>query len=60
MLVRSNPEVAKHLLASAEADLAKRWKLHAYLASMPGNDQLQEAIAQEVRSDRPDYHVPWT
>jgi pyruvate-ferredoxin/flavodoxin oxidoreductase len=49
MLVRSNPEVAKHLLASAEADLAKRWKLHAYLASMPGNDQLQEAIAQEVK-----------
>ena len=49
MLVRSNPEAAIHLLASAEADLAKRWKLHAYLASMPGNGQLQEAIAQEVK-----------
>jgi pyruvate-ferredoxin/flavodoxin oxidoreductase len=50
MLVRSNPESAKHLLALAEADLAKRWKLYEHLASMPGDAKVLEAIAQEVKN----------
>jgi pyruvate-ferredoxin/flavodoxin oxidoreductase len=50
MLVRSNPESAKHLLGLAEAELAKRWKLYDYLASMPGDGKVQEAIAQEVKN----------
>jgi pyruvate-ferredoxin/flavodoxin oxidoreductase len=50
MLVRSNPESAKHLLGMAEAELAKRWKLYDYLASMPGDAKVQEAIAQEVKN----------
>ncbi len=50
MLVQSNPEAAKHLLGLAQAELAKRWKLYEHLASMPGNGQVVEAIAQEVKN----------
>jgi pyruvate-ferredoxin/flavodoxin oxidoreductase len=49
MLVRSNPEAAKQLLAMAEEDVAKRWKLYEYLASQPAL-KVQEAIAQEVKN----------
>jgi pyruvate-ferredoxin/flavodoxin oxidoreductase len=37
MLVKSNPEEAKRLLALAEADVQHRWKTYEYLASMPVN-----------------------
>ncbi len=50
MLVRSNPEAAKQLLAMAQEEVNKRWKLYEHLASMPGNGKLQEAIAQEVKN----------
>ena len=50
MLVHSDPEAAKRLLALAQEEVAKRWKLYEHLASMPGNGKLQEAIAQEVKN----------
>jgi pyruvate-ferredoxin/flavodoxin oxidoreductase len=50
MLVQSNPEAAKQLLGMAQAEVHKRWKLYEHLASMPGNGQVQEAIAQEVKN----------
>jgi pyruvate-ferredoxin/flavodoxin oxidoreductase len=50
MLVRSNPEAARHLLAVAQEEVNKRWRLYEHLASMPGNGKLQEAIAQEVKN----------
>ncbi|MCL5745401.1 MAG: hypothetical protein M1541_16005, partial [Acidobacteria bacterium] len=50
MLVHSNPEAARGLLAMAEEEVLKRWKLYEYLAAMPGNGKLQEAIAQEVKN----------
>jgi len=37
MLVKSNPEHAKVLLAEAEDDVAKTWKLYDYMAHEPAN-----------------------
>ena len=37
MLVKSNPEEAKRLLALAEDDVKQRWKTYEYLANMPAN-----------------------
>jgi pyruvate-ferredoxin/flavodoxin oxidoreductase len=37
MLVKSNPEEAKRLLALAEEDVKTRWKNYEYMASMPVN-----------------------
>ena len=50
MLVHSSPEAARGLLAMAEEEVLKRWKLYEHLAAMPGNGKLQEAIAQEVKN----------
>jgi len=36
MLARSAPEVAKELLQLGEQDVARRWQMYEYLASMPG------------------------
>ena len=35
VLVRSNPDAAKHLLELAQEDVNKRWRFYEYLASMP-------------------------
>jgi pyruvate-ferredoxin/flavodoxin oxidoreductase len=37
MLVKSNPEEAKRLLALAEEDVKSRWKLYEYMSTMPMN-----------------------
>jgi pyruvate-ferredoxin/flavodoxin oxidoreductase len=37
MLVKSNPEEAKKLLALAEGDVKSRWKLYEHMATMPAN-----------------------
>jgi pyruvate-ferredoxin/flavodoxin oxidoreductase len=37
MLVKSNPEEARNLLALAEEDVKSRWKLYEYMSSMPMN-----------------------
>jgi pyruvate-ferredoxin/flavodoxin oxidoreductase len=37
MLVKSNPEEAKRLLALAEEDVKHRWKTYEYMANMPAN-----------------------
>jgi len=37
MLVKSNPDHAKTLLAEAEEDVASRWKLYEYMAHQPMN-----------------------
>src|SRR5215467_3962088 len=37
MLVKSNPEEAKKLLALAEEDVKHRWKTYEYMANMPAN-----------------------
>ena len=37
MLVKSNPEEAKRLLALAEEDVKSRWKTYEYMANMPVN-----------------------
>ena len=36
MLVKSNPEEAKKLLALAQEDVASHWKLYDYMAHEPG------------------------
>ena len=43
MLVKSNPEEAKQLLALAEEDVKSRWKLYEYMASMPMNGNTPSA-----------------
>jgi pyruvate-ferredoxin/flavodoxin oxidoreductase len=35
MLLRSNPEEAKHLLKQAQSDLNMRWQMYQYLAARP-------------------------
>jgi hypothetical protein len=35
MLVKSNPEEAKRLLALAQEDVASHWKLYDYMAHEP-------------------------
>ena len=37
MLVKSNPEEAKKLLALAEEDVASRWRLYDYMSHQPVN-----------------------
>jgi hypothetical protein len=37
MLVKSNPEHAKKLLAEAQEDVASHWKLYDYMAHEPFN-----------------------
>jgi pyruvate-ferredoxin/flavodoxin oxidoreductase len=38
MLLKSNPEAAKHLLKLAKEDVARRWKLYEHWAAMPGGE----------------------
>lgn len=37
MLVRSDPEAARNLLALAKQDVLERWKLYEYFAAMPAD-----------------------
>jgi pyruvate-ferredoxin/flavodoxin oxidoreductase len=37
MLVKSNPEHAKELLAQAEEDVASRWRLYEHMSHQPTN-----------------------
>ncbi len=39
MLLKSNPEAAKHLLKLAKEDVARRWKLYEHWAAMPGVEE---------------------
>jgi pyruvate-ferredoxin/flavodoxin oxidoreductase len=43
MLVRSEPEVARTLLAQAQQDVLSRWRLYEYLAAQPLNGEPKEA-----------------
>jgi pyruvate-ferredoxin/flavodoxin oxidoreductase len=45
MLVKSNPESAKKLLAEAQEDVRKRWKLYEHWANMPANGVAAKAPA---------------
>ncbi len=38
MLAHSDPERARALLADAEGDVARRWRLYEFLATMPGGN----------------------
>ncbi|MCS6954443.1 MAG: pyruvate:ferredoxin (flavodoxin) oxidoreductase [Bryobacteraceae bacterium] len=53
MLAHSNPEAARRLLAEAQREVNRRWKLYEYLAAMPGDGAVQEAIQQAVREQEP-------
>jgi pyruvate-ferredoxin/flavodoxin oxidoreductase len=46
MLTHSNPEQARKLLAEAQDDVQKRWKLYEQLASAPANGGVAESKAQ--------------
>ena len=48
MLSLSAPELAAELLKGAEADVATRWRLYQYLASMPGTGAEDAAAAVEA------------
>ena len=39
MLKQSQPEVAAELLEQAKSEVAHRWKMYEYMASMPGNGE---------------------
>ncbi|HXG34783.1 MAG TPA: pyruvate:ferredoxin (flavodoxin) oxidoreductase [Bryobacteraceae bacterium] len=49
MLAHSNPEAARRLLAEAQREVIRRWKFYEYLAAMPGEGPVQEAIKQAVK-----------
>jgi pyruvate-ferredoxin/flavodoxin oxidoreductase len=51
MLVRSKPEVAKHLLVEAQQDVISRWKLYEHWASMPGDESVAQKIATEAAKE---------
>jgi hypothetical protein len=36
MLVHSKPEVARQMLAEAQADVMNRWRIYEQMAAMPG------------------------
>jgi pyruvate-ferredoxin/flavodoxin oxidoreductase len=42
MLVRSEPEIARQLLAEAQEDVERRWQLYEYLAAQPANGKAKE------------------
>jgi pyruvate-ferredoxin/flavodoxin oxidoreductase len=46
MLVHSNPEDARRLLAEAQADVMNRWRIYESMANMPG------AAAEAVKSEK--------
>ncbi len=48
MLSLSAPELAAELLKGAEADVAVRWRLYQYLASMPGTGTAETAAPVEA------------
>jgi pyruvate-ferredoxin/flavodoxin oxidoreductase len=48
MLSLSAPELAAELLKGAEADVATRWRLYSYLASMPGTGAADTAAPVEA------------
>jgi pyruvate-ferredoxin/flavodoxin oxidoreductase len=48
MLSLSAPELAAELLKGAEADVATRWRLYQYLASMPGTGAADAAAPVEA------------
>jgi len=53
MLAHSNPEAARRLLAEAQREVIRRWKFYEYLAAMPGEGPVQEAIQQAVKEQEP-------
>ncbi len=53
MLAHSNPEAARRLLAEAQREVIRRWKFYEYLAAMPGDGPVQEAIQQAVKEQEP-------
>ncbi len=53
MLAHSNPEAARRLLAEAQREVIRRWKFYEYLAAMPGEGPVQEAIRQTVKEQAP-------
>jgi pyruvate-ferredoxin/flavodoxin oxidoreductase len=50
MLVKSQPEAAKHLYGLAQEDVKRRWKLYEYLAAMPGNGKTDADTGKPVES----------
>jgi pyruvate-ferredoxin/flavodoxin oxidoreductase len=50
MLAHGNPEAARRLLQAAQEEVQSRWRLYEHWASMPGNAQPKEAVAEEVKN----------
>jgi len=53
MLARRNPEVARELLAAAQSDVERQWRVYASRAAMPGH-----AAKPELAPDEPAVATP--
>ena len=51
MLVHSNPEVARKLLAEAQEDVAQRWKLYERMAAAPTGAESQAVLSKGAGND---------
>ncbi len=54
MLVRSNPEVAAKLLAEAQDDVEREWRVYSARAAMPGRGETPHIAPPEKPEEKPE------
>ncbi len=54
MLARSNPELAANLLAEAQDDVERQWRVYSARAAMPGRGETPNIAPAEKPEDKPE------
>ncbi len=54
MLARSNPELAANLLAEAQDDVERQWRVYSARATMPGRGETPNIAPAEKPEDKPE------
>jgi pyruvate-ferredoxin/flavodoxin oxidoreductase len=58
MLARSNPELAAHLLAEAQDDVERQWRVYSARAAMPGRGETPHIAPEEKPEDKEKLAAP--
>jgi pyruvate-ferredoxin/flavodoxin oxidoreductase len=57
MLARSNPELAALLLAEAQDDVERQWRVYSARAAMPGRGETPHIAPPEKAESKPEEKV---
>ena len=53
MLARSNPDLAAKLLAEAQDDVERQWRVYSARAAMPGRGETPNIAPPEIKEEKP-------